>query len=185
MSLTVRELTYEDLKQMPQDGNRYEIIDGEPIVSPAPSLIHAEIVARLFLLIRGFVIGGGIGKHVFTAPVDVRLTGVRIVEPDIVYVSPARSEILADPALIDGAPDLIVEVLSPSNRTYDEQVKYRLYAEAGVREYWLVDPERETLAIFALGGDGYALVPHDPEHARSVILPGLEIDVAPLFADLI
>lgn len=185
MSLTVRGMTYEDLKQMPQDGNRYEIIDGEPVVSPAPSIIHAEIVARLFLLIRSFVLDRQIGKHVFTAPVDVRLAGVRIVEPDIVYVSPERSGILANPALIDGAPDLIVEVLSPSNRTYDEQVKYRLYAEAGVREYWLVDPERETLTIFALRDDGYILVPHDPAHARSAVLPGLEIDVAPLFADLI
>jgi Uma2 family endonuclease len=185
MSLTVRGMTYEDLKQMPQDGNRYEIIDGEPVASPAPSIIHAEIVARLFLLIRSFVLDRQIGKHVFTAPVDVRLAEVRIVEPDIVYVSPERSGILANPALIDGAPDLIVEVLSPSNRTYDEQVKYRLYAEAGVREYWLVDPERETLAIFALRDDGYVLVPHDPSHARSAVLPGLEIDVSPLFADLI
>ena len=131
MSATVGPMTYEDLKQMPQDGNRYEIVDGEPVVSPAPTLTHAEIVARLFFLIRAFVLQHKLGGRVFTAPVDVRLAALRIVEPDIVYVSRERRGIMADPALIDGAPDLVVEVLSPSNRAYDQQVKFRLYAQAG------------------------------------------------------
>lgn len=178
-------LTYDDLKQMPQDGNRYEIIDGEPVVSPAPSLIHAEIVARLFVLIREFVLRHKPGGRVFTAPVDVRLSPPRIVEPDIIYVSPERRRILANPALIEGAPDLIVEVISPSNRPYDERVKFRIYAEAGVCEYWLADSERRTLTLLTLESGDYVALPLDGVIARSRLLPGLEVDVDALFTDLI
>ena len=184
MSTTVGPMTYEDLKQMPQDGNRYEIVDGEPVVSPAPTLTHAEIVVRLLFIIRSFVLQHNLGGRVFTAPVDVRLATLRIVEPDIVYVSRERRGIMADPALIDGAPDLVVEVLSPSNRAYDQQVKFRLYAQAGVREYWLADHEFATLSIFVLRDGGYVLEPTVAGVARSVILPGLEVDVAALFDDL-
>jgi Uma2 family endonuclease len=180
----LRPLTYEDLKQMPQDGNRYELIDGEPVLSPAPSLIHAEAVVRLLVIIRAFVLRHRPGGRVYTAPVDVRLVPPRIVEPDIVYVSPERRHILADPALIEGAPDLVVEVISPSNRLYDEQVKYRIYAEAGVREYWLADPALRTLTIFSLENGAYVPLPVDNDIARSRLLPGLEVDVVALFADL-
>lgn len=180
----LRPLTYDDLKQMPQDGNRYEIIDGEPIVSPAPSLIHAEIVARLFVLIREFVLNHHRGGRVLMAPVDVRLSPPRMVEPDIVYVSAERRHIMADPALIEGAPDLVVEVLSPSNRSYDEQVKYRVYAEAGVREYWLADPELQTLTIFSLEDGTYGRLPIEGGMARSRLRPDLTVDVSTLFVDL-
>jgi Uma2 family endonuclease len=184
-TITFPPLTYDDLRQMPQDGNRYEIVDGEPVVSPAPSLIHAEIVARLFVLIRGFVLRHHPGGRVFTAPVDVRLSPPRIVEPDIIYVSSERRHLLADPALIEGAPDLIVEVVSPSNRPYDERVKFQIYAEAGVREYWLADAERRTLILFALEDGVYVPLPLDGSFARSRLLPGLDVDAGTLFTDLI
>jgi len=180
----LRPLTYEDLQQMPQDGNRYEIIDGEPVVSPAPTLTHAEVVARLFFLIRAFVLLHRPGGRVFTAPVDVRLVPPRIVEPDIIYVSAERRHLLADPALVEGPPDLIVEVVSPSNRLYDEQVKFRIYAEAGVLEYWLADPALRTLTIFALENGTYVPLPNEHGVARSRLLDGLEVDVAALFTDL-
>ena len=77
-----------------------------------------------------------------------------------------------------------MEILSPSNRAYDEQVKFRLYAASGVLEYWLVDQEAQTLRIYALRDGAYELVPNDGDHARSLVLPGLEIDVPALFADL-
>ena len=135
MATLARPMTYEDLKAMPQDGNRYEIVDGEPVASPAPSLFHQKLLLRFLLLIHAHLIRHNLDGDLFPAPVDVRLAGVRIVEPDIVYVSPMRRHILADPALIEGAPDLVVEVLSPSNRAYDQQIKSRLYAKAGVLEY--------------------------------------------------
>ena len=180
----LRPLTYDDLKQMPQDGNRYELIDEEPVLSPAPSLTHAEVVARLFVLSRAFVMLHRPGGRVFTAPVDVRLTPPRVVEPDIVYVGPERRHLLADPALIDGAPDLVVEVVSPLNRLYDEQVKFRVYAEAGVQEYWLADPALRRLTIFALVNGAYVAVPIDDHVVRSRLLSGLEVDIAALFEDL-
>lgn len=183
-SITFPPMTYDDLKTMPQDGNRYEIIDGEPVVSPAPSLIHAEVVARLFVLIRTFVLLHRSGGRVFTAPVDVRLSPSRIVQPDIVYVSAERRSLLADPALIEGAPDLVVEVVSPHNRPYDEQVKFRIYAEAGVLEYWLADPVNGSLSIFALENGAYVPLPIDNGVARSRLLLGLQVEIAPLFADL-
>ena len=179
-----RPMTYDDLKQLPQDGKRYEIIDGEPIVSPAPSRLHEKLTVRLLLLIHAYLVRHNLGDDIYTAPVDVRLHPHRIVQPDLVYVSPERRSILADPALIEGAPDLIVEILSPSNRPYDLQVKYRVYAAAGVGEYWVADPEFETLSIFVLRDGRYELEPSEAGWARSVLRPGLEVDVAALFADL-
>lgn len=179
-----RPMIYDDLKQLPQDGNRYEIIDGEPVVSPAPSRLHQKLTVRLLLLIHAYLVRHNLGDDVYPAPVDVRLHPHRIVQPDLVYVGPDRRSILADPALIEGAPDLIVEILSPSNRPYDLQVKYRVYAAAGVREYWVADPEFATLSIFVLRDGRYELEPNEAGRARSVLLPGLEIDVAALFADL-
>lgn len=180
----LRPMTYDDLKQMPQDGNRYEILDGEPVVSPAPPWLHERLTVRLLLLIYAYLSRHNLGDFVFTAPVDVRLLKHRIVQPNLVYVSRERRSILTDPALIDGAPDLIVEILSPSNRAYDEQVKFRLYAEAGVPELWFVDPEAEALTIFALRDGAYTPVPVGNGMARSVLLPGLEVDVPARFADL-
>jgi Uma2 family endonuclease len=177
-------LTYADLRDMPEDGNRYEIIDGEPVVSPAPSLTHAEVVARLFFLIRAFVLQHRPGGRVFTAPVDVRFTDTRVVEPDILYVAHDRQHLLADPALIDGAPDLVVEVVSPSRRRYDAEVKRRVYAEAGVREYWLADPARGDLTIFALEAGAFVPLPAEGGLAYSRLLPGLTVDPRELFADL-
>lgn len=183
--ITFPPLPYDDLKQMPQDGHRYEIVDGEPIVSPAPSLIHAKIVVRLLFLIRTYVMRRQPGGRVFTAPVDVRLSPHRIVEPDVVYVSPERRRLLADPALIDGAPDLIVEVVSPSNRPYDERVKFGIYAEAGVREYWLAGSVRRTLSLFSLDEGAYVRLSLDDGVARSRLLPGLAVSVETLFTDLL
>ena len=116
---------------------------------------------------------------------DVRLSDHSVVQPDLLYVSPERRHILTNPSLIDGAPDIVIEILSPSNRAYDEQIKYRLYEQEGVLEYWLVDPERETLTIFTLqDGVFEATTPTDARLVASVVLPGLVIDVAALFADL-
>ena len=184
MTVTTRRLTFEDLAQMPDDGNRYEIIDGEPFVSPAPPRLHEKITVRLLLLIHAYLVRHRLGDDVYTAPVDVKLADDRVVQPDLIYVSSARRSILREPGVIVGAPDLLVEILSPSNRAYDEQVKFRLYAASGVLEYWLVDQEAQTLRIYALRDGAYELVPNDGDHARSLVLPGLEIDVPALFADL-
>jgi len=178
-------MTYASLKEMPQDGNRYEIIDREPFLSSAPSLLHAEVVARRFVLSRVFVLQHQLGGRVFTAPGHVRFTHLRVVEPDVVYVGPTKSLLMADPALIDGAPDLVVEVVSPSSRRYDQDLKFRVYAEGGVLEYWLADPQRRMLTIFAREESGFVALPVAGGVVRPRLLPGLEVDVASLFADLL
>ena len=184
MTVTARRLTYEEFAQLPDDGKRHEIIEGEHFVLPAPSLWHQKIVTRLVLLIHAYLRQHNLGDDLYTGPVDVRFENDTVVEPDLVYVGPSRRSIVTDPRFIAGAPDLIVEILSPSNRDYDEQIKFGLYAANRVPEYWLADPERKTLRIFALRNDMYELVPNENGIARSVVLPGLEIDVPALFADL-
>lgn len=184
MTITSRRLTYEDFARLPDDGERHEIIAGELGVLPAPSLWHQKLVTRLVLLIHAYLTQHNLGDDLYTGPVDVKLADDTVVEPDLVYVGPSRRSLLADPRFIASAPDLIVEIVSPSNRAHDEQTKFGLYAANRVAEYWIADPEQRTLRIFALHHGAYALVPNEHGIARSVVLPGLEIDVAALFADL-
>ena len=184
MTITSRRLTYEDLARLPDDGERHEIVAGRHVVLPAPSLWHRKIVTRLVHLIHADLTRHNLGDDLFTGPVDVKFAEDTVVEPDLVYVGPSRRSILADPRFIASAPDLIVEILSPSNRSYDEQTKFGLYAANRVPEYWIADPEQRTLRIFALRNGAYELLPNENGIARSVLLPGLEIDVPALFANL-
>ena len=184
MTITSRRLTYEDFAQLPDDGKRHEIIAGEYVVLPAPSLWRQKLVTRLVLLIHAYLTQHKLCDDLYTGPVDVKFAEDTVVEPDLVYVGPSRRSILADRRFIAGAPDLIVEILSPSNRDYDEQVKFGLYAANRVAEYWIADPEQRTLRIFTLRDGVYELVPIENGIARSVLLPGLEIEVPALFADL-
>lgn len=181
MSMTTRALTYDELLHMPDDGKRYEIIDGELYVSPSPIPKHQELSQRLSLLIGNHVQEHHLGK-LYTAPLDVRLEEHDIVEPDLLFISTERMGIIGD-TTINGAPDLIIEVLSPSTRTRDETLKAALYARSGVREYWLADPVAETLMIHALE-DGRWVATGPEERPESRVLSGLSIDVRKLFAAL-
>ena len=180
MATVTRALTYEDLLDTPDDRQRYEIIGGKLVVTPMPVPIHQQVCSRLGNWFFNFVTMHDLG-HVYTASPDVRLTPHDIVVPDIIYVSHARRNIVRR-NLIDGAPDLIVEVLSPRTRVRDRTEKAALYAAHGVRESWLVDPQDRTIAVHLTDGD--ALVAGAGETARSRILPGFEVDVSALFADL-
>ena len=182
MSIATRPLTYEDLRDTPDDGRRYEIIGGELIVSPAPVPEHQEILGRLFLVFAAFVNLHRLGK-VYVAPIDVGLFDHDNVQPDLIFIHRDRLGIIG-PTRIEGAPDLVLEVLSPSTRHLDRVRKAALYATAGVREYWLVDPEARSIAVLALVGQHYEPVPQAEGVARSGVLVGLEVELAPLFADL-
>lgn len=124
MSAAPRPLTYEDLLETPDDGNRYEILGGELIVSPAPTPMHQRVLARLFRLIDRFVQDKNAGE-LFFAPLDVRFDPHDIVEPDLLFIRRERLDII-DEKLIEGAPDLVVEVLSPSSRGRDRVRKMAL-----------------------------------------------------------
>jgi Uma2 family endonuclease len=174
-------LTYDDLLEMPDEGRLRELIGGELIVSPAPSLVHQELVLRLVMLLHVFVQARQLGR-VILAPFDVRL-GPEVLQPDILYVSNDRSAIIRDNHTL-GGPDLVVEVLSPSTRRRDQGVKQALYAAADVREYWQADSVGRTFRALALDGGRYRPIPQVGSVVPSAVLPGLKIDVVELFARL-
>lgn len=182
MSITTRRLTYEDLIQLPADGNRYELIDGDLQVTPAPSRRHQRLAFRLTLLVGGLVEAEDLGELYF-APVDVRLSPHDVVQPDLIFITKARRGIFVE-NVVEGAPDLVIEILSPSTRINDEVRKARLYAAAGIPEYWIADALTERFSIYVLVDGTYREVPHQAGSVRSTVLPGLVIDVAALFDDL-
>lgn len=177
-----RKLTYEDYVLFPEDGQRHEIIDGEHYVSPAPVPRHQIIAVELITTLHSFVKSRRLGK-VLTAPTDVLLSRHDILQPDILFISNERVAILKDKN-IEGAPDLVIEILSPSTRRLDEQLKLERYELLGVREYWIVYPAGR-IVVFRVDGEAFRQTAELSAEAEDVlttpILPGLQIPLADLF----
>ena len=148
-------LTYEDYCLLPNDGKRYEIIDGELLVTPSPLTRHQLVVTNLVFYLVDFVKKHGLGV-VYAAPLDVVFSPYDVVEPDLLYVSKARLDVVTEKNL-QGAPDLAVEVLSDSTARVDRTVKLKLYARFGVAEYWLIDPMRLSAEIYRLDSESFEL----------------------------
>ena len=147
------EWTYEDYKRLPDDGPRYEIIGGVLYMTPAPGFDHQYIVGELFAILRAFIRKHQLGL-VLVAPFEVRLPDVApVVQPDLLFIAAERKPLPGDQAF-SGAPDLVVEVLSPSTTRTDRVVKFSAYERAGVGEYWLVNPSARTAEVYALSEDG-------------------------------
>lgn len=180
MSTVAPPLTYDDLLRMPDDGKRYELIDGELIEMTSPEAIHQRLLGRLFRVLDDFVTDRDLGE-VFVAPLDVRFAPPNTVQPDLVYLSYARFGVV-ESRPIDGVPDLIVEILSPSTREYDEGRKAQLYERFGVPEYWLVDAEQRAIRGKALVDGRYEPMTQEGDVFRSRLLAGLVIEVGSLFA---
>ena len=157
-----RKLTYEEYALLPDDRNRHEIIDGDHYVSPAPLIYHQDLAARLYEILRAAFVTTGRGRVLF-APVDVELTVTDIVQPDLIVVLAEHGSIVTRSRII-GAPDLLVEIVSPSNRRHDTVLKLDLYRRAGVGEYWIVDPEARRMTVYARSPDG--LTEHDAGGGR-------------------
>ena len=147
--------TYQDYQDLPDDGYRYEIICGELYMSPAPNTGHQLTSGELEYALQSFVRQRELGT-VLHAPCDLILPGGSPVQPDILFVSKTGNAIIT-PEAVRGAPDLIIEILSPSNADHDRERKYNLYEQAGVVEYWLVDPQARTIEIFGLANEAYTL----------------------------
>ncbi len=146
--------TYDDLLSLPDDGKRYEIIEGELYEMPPPNAYHAvTLINLLFLLGPAVQASGG---RIFTAPFDVFFPGANPVQPDIVVTLRGVRGRLRRRGY-EGAPDLVVEVLSPTNRVHDLLTKRALYARAGVREYWIVDPIERTVEVLTIDRDALHL----------------------------
>ncbi|MDR2629921.1 MAG: Uma2 family endonuclease [Spirochaetaceae bacterium] len=175
--------TYADFLSWDED-ERYEIIDGEAYLMATPSRLHQEISRELLGAIWAFLKGKPC--RVYAAPFSVRLNPLpdhsdnTVVEPDIVVV--------CDPAKLDnrgcnGPPDLVIEILSPSNTRHDRILKFQKYRQAGVREYWIVDGEEKSLTAYVLKNNEYvASAYEDTDTAPVTVLPGLEIDLNTIFA---
>jgi Uma2 family endonuclease len=148
-------LTYDDLVLFPDDGNRHELIDGEHYVTASPNLRHQRISGNLYFLLRSRLDAHPIGQ-VYYAPVDVLLTRFDVVVPDLVYVSQARASDVLREANVQGVPDLVVEIGSPSTRQRDETIKRRLYEREGVSEYWVLDPELDVVRVYKRDGSRFA-----------------------------
>lgn len=142
---------YESYAEIPYDGQRHEIIAGEHFVNAAPNLYHQHVSRHIQFQLFTAIELSGLG-FVINAPIDVELSERDIVQPDLVVVRKARSEILV-PTRLQGIPDLVVEILSPSNSDYDLTTKRQLYERCGVPEYWIVDPvEHKAIKLILQGG---------------------------------
>jgi Uma2 family endonuclease len=166
--------TEDDYFALP-DTNRYvELSEGRLVVPPHPTRRHQTAVGELYLRLQNFVQAHALG-WVFLAPLPVRLWPGKIREPDIFFIAREHADRLGE--RFCGVPDLVVEVLSPQTRRTDRSEKFYEYARAGVSEYWLVDPDRRTVEVFALQEGVYELVGHygPGEVVRSRRLAGLEV----------
>lgn len=174
--------TYTAYAALPDDGNRYEMIDGVLYMPPAPSEGHQSTSALITTHLMIHVQFTGLGR-VYHAPFDVELAPNAVVQPDVIVVLQANRGIIT-PSRIIGAPDLVVEIASPSTATYDRSKKLTTYEQAGVGEYWIVDPVARTIEVLLLEANGYqstgvwggvSLLP-------SRVAPGLPVQVQQFFA---
>jgi len=153
MAIRSRSLTYEDLKQeRERRDDRLELIEGEIIVTPSPSPMHQLVVHRLAGLLDRAIVESGLGL-VLESPLDVFLAAGNVLQPDLIVLLPDRIHLFG-PARVESAPSLAIEIISPSTSTYDRVAKRDLYARYGVPEYWLVDPDAETITVFGDPLDG-------------------------------
>ena len=178
---TRRRWTYAEFARLPSEGtSRYEVIDGELVVTPAPGLRHQGIVTDLVTFLNTFVREHDLGR-VFASPVDVLFGEGDYLEPDIVFVRKGRFDILSDRG-VEGPPDLVVEVISPASADRDRGIKLERYRHFGVAEYWVVDPDMRVVEVWALAdGATEPLVFGPADVLRWIPLdggPALEVDVA-------
>ncbi len=173
--------TVKDYMSTPDD-KRCQLLDGEMIVAPSPTFRHQTIVMNLALVLRQFVSERFLGR-VWLAPLDVVLSNHDVAQPDILFVSNARSDIVTE-ANIQGAPDLVVEILSRGTAVYDRGYKQALYGRHGVREYWLVDPDAETVEVLTQGEQGLAPLATYQRGGliTSPLLEGLALEMEQVFS---
>ena len=167
-------LTYADLAALPADGKRYELHEGEISMSASPRPRHQLVVGNLHLLLASHVRQLGLGE-VFLAPIDVILTSITVLEPDLVYLEAGRMGIVSDRG-VEGPPTLVIEVLSPSTVGVDRGIKHQLFARYGIPHCWLVDADARVIETYRLVGRSYETGPR---------LAGVASIALPPFPDLV
>lgn len=180
MTLPKPNFTYAEYQRLPDD-QRYEVLEGELVMTPGPGKDHQLIVLDLGGLLRSLTRKAGLGL-VFIAPFDVILSEQTVVQPDVLYISQERLNIVQERGVF-GPPDLVVEILSPSTAQRDLEVKRLLYGKHGVREYWVVDPIARSVEVLTQQGSGLEtwqrLVANETLH--SPLLPGISVDLNEVF----
>ncbi len=176
-------LTYWEYTALPDDGNRYEIINGELKMTPAPKISHQEISLNIEYEIRTHIKKHNLGK-VFDAPVDVLLENKIVVQPDIVFILKENYEIITEDN-IKGAPDLIIEILSPSTTHYDMFEKKEIYEKYGVKEYWIVDPDKQWVEVYVSHNKKFKLIQKAEKEGRikSFVINEFYIDFKTIFEE--
>ena len=172
--------TYADYARLPDD-RRYEVIDGELYLTPAPTPYHQMVKLRIEKILLDHVESRGLGQ-ILDAPCDVVLSQFDVLQPDVFFISSGRLAAIGEKYISD-APDLVVEVLSPGTRKRDRFLKSKRYARFGVGEMWIADPDRKTIEVFVNAGERFRrdAIYGGETVLRSPLLPGLEIPLARIF----
>jgi Uma2 family endonuclease len=174
-------VSFADLERSPEDGRRYELYDGEVYVVPAPIPLHQVVQHTVTELLRqvcrrhgGFAVG---------SPIDIVFSDYDVVQPDVILFGPARAHLVDLHSAIRHAPDLCVEILSPSTEATDRGRKLQMFARYGVSEYWIVDPVNETIEVHRLEAGGYVLVQRatKDDEVQSAVLPGTALRAGSIF----
>jgi Uma2 family endonuclease len=177
MGFPATKLTYHDYLLLPENGKRYEILDGDLYMTPAPTPRHQLIVTRLNHILMTYLDTHAIGTFL-TAPTDVLLSDTDIVQPDLLFIRQGGAAAITDKN-IEGPPDLVIEILSPATAARDRNLKRKRYEHFRIPEYWLVDPDANTFEILVLKGGHYArhACIARPAQATSPLFPGLTLDL--------
>jgi len=174
--------TYKDYAAIPEDGHRYEVVNGVLYMSPSPNVWHQNIVGEIFAYLRDFMRLNRLGRA-FIAPLDVELSHGNVIQPDVFVLLNKHLGRITKSRII-GAPDLIVEVASPSTARHDLHAKLEAYTSAGVPEYWIVNPEAQTVELLVLERDIYSSlgVFSGQTTLPSQVLADLPVEVEQFFA---
>ena len=176
--------TVKDYESLPE-GSPYQLIDGEFVMSPAPKFDHQRVLKRLFLKFFEVVEQKGRGEVIFS-PIDVYLDEENAFQPDLVVILKNSKDKISQRG-VEGAPDMVVEVLSPSTAYYDLKKKKDVYEKKGVQEYWVVDPEMGEIEVYTNEGGSFRLLQKAKREGkvRSSLIKGLEIDAKELFEEVL
>ena len=185
MAVSAPPLTKEDYRLLPDSGPRYQLIEGELYMSPAPSRYHQVISRNIEFIVLKYLESDPRGE-IYHAPFDVYLSEHDVFQPDIVFVAKENFKVLTD-AGVEGTPDFVVEILSPSTAYLDKKSKLRVYARTGLKELWIVDPEPRLVQVYRLKENPSQPMATYGENDRftSPHFPGLEISVAEIFKKVV
>ena len=174
-------VSFADLERAPEDGRRYELYDGEVYVVPAPMPRHQRVQIRLVEWLDDYV--ESVGGFAVCAPIDVIFSEYDVVQPDVLFFAPARAHLVDLDRAIRHAPDLCVEILSPSTEVTDRGRKLQMFARYGVLEYWIVDPAHGVIEVHRLEASGYVLAQRasGEDEVRSPVLPGAALRAGSIF----